>query len=317
MRQRRGERRNVRCLEMANLNGREPEQTLGDHGRQTAGPPCSHGVSKSRTQLSNEKTTIILFCFYLLSCWVSGITKGPGRVLLLVHGWAFKKAVWVVCGSPKTFGAYLPSSGQAVFCVASVIRIAGSALPPSPAFSCSRSVQSISLELFAYHPAPCGTRGPRGGRAGPVFLTAILGGCFSGGLPLALCPSPLRLGHLAHLQTSISSPEEVFTLCWASKPPGTGFNTALEAHSHQLTLVRTGGTQVPALPTDHPDASLPPHPTTHIWSQEMLMSSIYGRCFENYSSIISWWLISILNEWEFCYSSSKDRHLYASVEMGP
>ena len=25
-------------------------------------------------------------------------------------------------------------------------------------------------------------------------------------------------------------------------------------------------------------------------------SSIYGRCFENYSSIISWWLISILNE---------------------
>ena len=102
------------------------------------------------------------------------------------------------------------------------------------------------------------------GRAGPVFLTAILGGCFSGDLPLALCPSPLCLGHLAHLQTSISSPEEVFTLCWASKPPGTGFNTALEAHSHQLTLVRTGGTQVPALPTDHPDASLPPHPTTHI-----------------------------------------------------
>ena len=105
---------------------------------------------------------------------------------------------------------------------------------------------------------------PTGGRDGPVLLTAILRGCFPGGLPLALCPSPLRLGHLAHLQTSVSSPEEVFTLSWASKPPGTGFNTALEAHSHQLTFIRTGGTQVSALPTDHPDASFPPHPATHI-----------------------------------------------------
>ena len=199
MRKRRRERRNARCLEMANLNGREPEQTLGDHGGQTAGPPCSHGVSKSRTQLSNRKTTIILFCFSLVRCWVSDITKGPGSVLLLVHGWVFKKAVWVVCGSPKTFGAYLPSSGQAVFCVASVIRIAGRALPPSPAFSCSRSVQSISLELFAYHPAPCGTRGPLGAEPGPSFSLLYWGAVF---LVVSPWPFVLLLSAWAILPTS-------------------------------------------------------------------------------------------------------------------
>lgn len=98
-------------------------------------------------------------------------------ILLLVHGWAFKKAVWVVCGSPKTFGAYLPSSGQAVFCVVSVIRIAGSAPhPPPPHPPSPVSAQSTSLEFFAYHPAPRENRGPLGAETGLSCSLLYLGG---------------------------------------------------------------------------------------------------------------------------------------------
>jgi len=124
------------------------------------------------------------------------------------------------------------------------------------------------------------------GRYGPVLLTAILGGCFPGGLPLALCPSPLHLGHFAHLQMSKSSPEEVFTLSWASKPPGTGFNTALEAHSHQLTLVRTGGTQVSALPLT---TLMPPSHHTHLKPRNVNVQHLWlEKAMAIHSSTLAW-----------------------------
>ena len=114
-------------------------------------------------------------------------------ILLLVHGWAFKKAVWVVCGSPKTFGAYLPSSGQAVFCVVSVIRVAGSVPPASPHVSCvlgqcnQHPWDSLLITLLlARIEAHCGQ------------IRACLAHCYTGGLfpwwsplgPLSLSPPP-------------------------------------------------------------------------------------------------------------------------------
>ena len=89
------------------------------------------GLNESDTtwQPKDNNNFVLLFFGEMLSGWhYQGARQS---ILLLVHGWAFKKAVWVVCGSLKTFGVYLPSSGQAVFCVVSVIRIAGRAPPPS------------------------------------------------------------------------------------------------------------------------------------------------------------------------------------------
>lgn len=98
---------------------------------------------------------------------MAGITKGPGRVFC---SWSMdgplRKQFELFVGLQKPLGLIchlqdrlcsvlrLPSGSQAVPC------------PLPPAFSCSRSVQSISLEFLAYYPAPCGTRGPLGAEMG-------------------------------------------------------------------------------------------------------------------------------------------------------
>ena len=173
-----------------------------------------------------------------------------------------------------------------MFCVVSVIRVAGSVPPASPHVSCVLGQCNqhpwdslLTTLLLARIEAHCGQR------------WACLAHCYTGGLfpwwpPFGPLLLSLHLGHFAHLQTSMSSPEEVFTLSWASKPPGTGFNTALEAHSHQLTLVRTGGTQVSALPLT---TLMPPSHHTHLKPRNVNVQHLWlEKAMAIHSSTLAW-----------------------------